>query len=91
MVHCNSILLKQISNKVWNTTIKIPELKTALPAFASSFDPTETADLLQAMFEEHKGNILVVTGAGTNNNEEIQCKFLVGEFRCIYRFWYTRL
>jgi hypothetical protein len=65
MVHGNGALLKQISNKVWNATIKIPELKTTLPAFASSFDQTEVVGLLQDMFQEHKGGILVVTGAGT--------------------------
>lgn len=58
------ILLQQISNKVWNATIKIPELKVPLPVFESTFDINETADLLTDMFEQHKGKILVVTGAG---------------------------
>jgi hypothetical protein len=57
-------LLKDISNKVWQTTIKIPELKTAAPAFASSFDQIEVASKLTDMFEKHKGRLLVVTGAG---------------------------
>jgi hypothetical protein len=70
MVRRNDALLKQISNKVWNATIKIPELKTTLPAFASSFDQTQVVGLLQDMFEEHKGNVLVVTGAGTNNSRK---------------------
>lgn len=59
-------LLKDISNKVWQTTIKIPELKTAVPAFESSFDQDEVAERLTEMFQKHKGQILVVTGAGEN-------------------------
>lgn len=64
MVNYSTVLLKQISAKVWNTTIKIPELKTALPAIESSFDQNEVADMLTDMFKQHKGKVLVVTGAG---------------------------
>lgn len=64
MVKYSTVLLKQISAKVWNTTIKIPELKAALPAFESSFDQNEVANLLTDMFKQHKGKVLVVTGAG---------------------------
>lgn len=65
-------LLKDISNKVWQTTIKIPELKAAVPAFASSFDQDEIADKLTDMFEKHKGRLLVVTGAGIVCKENLQ-------------------
>lgn len=64
MVRHSTILLKDISAKVWNTTIKIPELKTTLPAFESSFDVNEVTDLLTDMFKRHKGKVLVITGAG---------------------------
>jgi hypothetical protein len=64
MVKSSPLLLQQISNKVWNATIKIPELKATLPAFESTFDLNEAADLLTDMFKSHKGKILVVTGAG---------------------------
>jgi hypothetical protein len=64
MVKNSPLLFKQISNKVWNATIKIPELKTTLPAFESTFDQNEATDLLTDMFKQYKGRILVVTGAG---------------------------
>lgn len=71
MVNYSTVLLKQISAKVWNTTIKIPELKTALPAIESSFDQNEVADMLTDMFKQHKGKVLVVTGAGVSTDSGI--------------------
>lgn len=59
-----SLSLRHISNKVWNATIKIPELKTTLPATTSSFDVDQVVAMVTNMFQQHKGSLLVVTGAG---------------------------
>lgn len=66
MVQGSAVLLKQISNKLWNSTIKIPELKAALPIVESIYDEAKVTELLTNMFEEHKGRILVITGAGNS-------------------------
>ncbi|KAI9360546.1 hypothetical protein BD770DRAFT_38535 [Pilaira anomala] len=65
------VLLEQISSKIWNTTIKIPELKTPLPIVPSLQDEQKVVDLLTKMFEQHKGRILVVTGAGISTDSGI--------------------
>ena len=57
-------LYQRVSSKVWNATIKIPELKTPNPAIASSFDHEEVILRLLDLFEQYKGRILVITGAG---------------------------
>ncbi|KAI8378111.1 DHS-like NAD/FAD-binding domain-containing protein [Choanephora cucurbitarum] len=67
MVNLTRILSKEVSNKIWNTTIKIPELKTTVPAFASSFDQDQVASLLTDMFQQFQGNVLVITGAASSH------------------------
>lgn len=64
MVQVSRVLLKHVSNKVWTSTIKIPELKAALPIVDSIQDEVQVSELLTNMFERHKGRILVITGAG---------------------------
>lgn len=59
-----SLVSRYISNKVWNATIKIPELKTTLPATSSLFDVDQVVAMVTDMFQQHKGGLLVVTGAG---------------------------
>lgn len=64
MVAITCVLLKQVSGKVWHSTIKIPQLKAASPVIDSIYDEMEVLSLLKNMFEQHKGRILVITGAG---------------------------
>ncbi|KAG1460179.1 hypothetical protein G6F46_006334 [Rhizopus delemar] len=64
-------LYQHVSAKVWNSTIRIPELKAAIPAFASSFDQVEIIQRLFDMFTQHKGKMLVVTGAGVSTDSGI--------------------
>ncbi|KAL9560020.1 hypothetical protein MBANPS3_000135 [Mucor bainieri] len=66
-----SLGLRYISNKVWNATIKIPELKTTLPATSSSFDVDQVVAMVTDMFQQHKGNVLIVTGAGVSTDSGI--------------------
>lgn len=55
---------RSVVQQIRNVTIKIPELKTPLPIMPSLQDEYKVVDLLTKMFEQHKGRILVVTGAG---------------------------
>ena len=64
MVRNSIVLWRNVSNKIWNTTIKIPELKTTLPAMESLFDQEQVAHVLTDLVKEHKGKVLVITGAG---------------------------
>ncbi|KAI7904085.1 DHS-like NAD/FAD-binding domain-containing protein [Cokeromyces recurvatus] len=66
-----TFVLKQASNKIWNSTIKIPELKTTLPASPPSFDQNEVVNLVTDMFRQYKGRILVITGAGISTDSGI--------------------
>jgi hypothetical protein len=59
-----TLVTRHISNKVWNATIKIPELKTTLPATTSSFDVNQVVSMVTDMFQQHKGRLLIITGAG---------------------------
>ncbi|GAA5807671.1 hypothetical protein MFLAVUS_001042 [Mucor flavus] len=54
---------RSVVQQIRNVTIKIPELKTPLPIVPSLQDEYQVVDLLTKMFEQHKGRILVVTGA----------------------------
>ncbi|KAG1082839.1 hypothetical protein G6F42_022430 [Rhizopus arrhizus] len=66
-----SLVSRYISNKVWNATIKIPELKTTLPATSSLFDVDQVVAMVTDMFQQHKGGLLVVTGAGVSTDSGI--------------------
>ncbi|KAI8637377.1 hypothetical protein BD408DRAFT_424664 [Parasitella parasitica] len=66
-----TLTTRQISNKVWNATIKIPELKTTFPAAASSFDVDQVAFMVTEMFQRYKGRMLIVTGAGASTDSGI--------------------
>lgn len=59
-----TLVARHISNKAWNATIKIPELKTTLPATTSSFDVDQVVSMATDMFQQHRGRLLIVTGAG---------------------------
>ncbi|GAA5800492.1 hypothetical protein HPULCUR_005923 [Helicostylum pulchrum] len=54
---------RSVVQQIRSVTIKIPELKTPLPIVPSLQDEYKVVDLLTKMFEQHKGRILVVTGA----------------------------
>ncbi|RCI05883.1 NAD-dependent protein lipoamidase sirtuin-4 [Rhizopus stolonifer] len=71
MVLWNRVLLQQQAVRAWSTSIKIPELKTTLPAFASSFDHDQVTSLLTDMFQQHQGGMLVITGAGVSTDSGI--------------------
>ncbi|KAI8078314.1 DHS-like NAD/FAD-binding domain-containing protein [Thamnidium elegans] len=62
---------RSVVQQIWNATIKIPELKTPLPIVPSLQDEHKVVDLLTKMFEQHKGSILVVTGAGISTDSGI--------------------
>ncbi|KAI8381321.1 DHS-like NAD/FAD-binding domain-containing protein [Radiomyces spectabilis] len=57
--------------KIWNTTIRIPNLKAAVPVADSIFDIDQTADLVVDLLRHYQGKVLVMTGAGASTDSGI--------------------
>jgi hypothetical protein len=56
--------MNRLRSGIWNSTIKIPELKRPLPIVPSITAQDEAVDMMTDFMTKHKGGLLVVTGAG---------------------------
>ncbi|CAO3597794.1 unnamed protein product [Absidia cylindrospora] len=60
-----------VSSKVWSATIRMPELRPSLTLIPPILDIEKASELVTNLFQQHKGQVLVLTGAGISTDSGI--------------------
>lgn len=53
-----------VLSKVWNATIRMPELRPSFTLVPPILDIERASELVTDIFQQYKGQVLVLTGAG---------------------------
>ncbi|KAI8333545.1 DHS-like NAD/FAD-binding domain-containing protein [Chlamydoabsidia padenii] len=59
------------SSKVWTATIRMPELRPSVTEIVPILDVEKASDLVTNLFQQHRGQVLVITGAGISTDSGI--------------------